>query len=355
MAYETFDDPPRSQRDGTDVPAGNHPDDLPEHLPEVRPPSVGFIVQLFLIPALIVAAVIGVYWLFGRLATSDQDWRELVVELRSTNPHRSWRAAEGLAWMLAADLNRPGEHDLTRNPEVARALTELFRERLQAGRSKDVLSQQVALAKTLGLLNQPDRVVPPLLEALGGRADYDPEVRKSAIQSIILIANRADEQSKKGRPALQQELLSQPGLLEGLIGLTREEEPVFRQMGAYALGLIPDPHAQERLRVLLADASPETRTNAAIGLARQDVTDGWPVFREMLKSSQPGRPRQPDDVMQLVALDNVLKAVELLAGEWTDPQRQELLALARPIAEDHREANIRVAAHSAVNALEAAK
>jgi hypothetical protein len=332
--------------------------DLPEHLPEVRPPSVGFIVQLFLIPAMIVAAVVGVYWLFGRLATSDQDWRELVVELQNTNTHRRWRAAVGLAQLLEADLNRPGKQDLTKNPEIARALTELFRERLAAGRSQEDISQQVFLATTLGYLDQPDIVVPPLLEALDGRADHDAEVRKAAARSIFFIAGRAAEQKKEGQPALQEELISQPGLLEGLIELTREEEPVFRHMGAFALGLIPAPQAQQRLRVLLADGDADTRANAAIGLARQGLTDGWPVFREILKAARPGGQKASDegesDEGDLVALVNVLKAVEVLADQWTAPQRQELTSLIQPLAENHPEPSIRVAAHAALNELEAA-
>ena len=42
-------------------------------LPPVEPPSAGFIVQLFLIPALIVAVILGVYLLFGQLAASEME------------------------------------------------------------------------------------------------------------------------------------------------------------------------------------------------------------------------------------------------------------------------------------------
>ena len=51
----------------------------PEELPPVTPPSAGYIVQLFLIPALIVMAVVGVWALFGKLADSESDWQQLVI------------------------------------------------------------------------------------------------------------------------------------------------------------------------------------------------------------------------------------------------------------------------------------
>ncbi|MEZ6061328.1 MAG: hypothetical protein R3C19_13370 [Planctomycetaceae bacterium] len=72
------------------------PEDLrPEELPPVEPPSAGFIVQLFLIPALIVAAVIGVWALFGKLADSKTDWKQLVSELGSSNEHRRLASGSG--------------------------------------------------------------------------------------------------------------------------------------------------------------------------------------------------------------------------------------------------------------------
>src|SRR6187200_1181568 len=76
------------RRGSTPAPADNA---LPEHLPPVEPPSAGFIVQLFLVPAIIVAAVIGLYLLFGKLAAGDTDWRQLVSDIKSDNPNVRWR------------------------------------------------------------------------------------------------------------------------------------------------------------------------------------------------------------------------------------------------------------------------
>src|SRR5579872_6845052 len=76
---------------------------LPEELPPVQPPSAGFIIQLFVVPGLIVLAIVAVYVFFGKLATGEQDWKSQVIELRHPNEHRRWRGATGLAQILKAD------------------------------------------------------------------------------------------------------------------------------------------------------------------------------------------------------------------------------------------------------------
>ncbi|HLJ10121.1 MAG TPA: hypothetical protein VKU82_02975, partial [Planctomycetaceae bacterium] len=112
--------------------------ELPEELPPVRPPSAGFIVQLFVVPGLIVLAVVGVWLLFGKLATSEQDWKGLLIELQHPNKHRRWRGASGLAQMLKADqgLGSNGQQ-LSRNREIAQALSGALTEEVQRGGQSD--------------------------------------------------------------------------------------------------------------------------------------------------------------------------------------------------------------------------
>src|SRR5579863_10030498 len=133
-------------------------------LPPVEPPSAGFIVQLFVIPALIVLAVVGVWALFGKIASSQEDWRDLVEEIRNTNQHRRWRGANGLATLLVSDqrAGQNGEH-LASNPEIARALVGLFEEGLNGHSTRDDdLKQEAFLARTLGLLDTQATVLPAL-------------------------------------------------------------------------------------------------------------------------------------------------------------------------------------------------
>ncbi len=94
-------------------------------LPPVEAPSAGFIVQLFVIPAMVVAVVIVVWLLFGKLAGGERDAMEYVRLLRS--PNANWRAAFELASLiqndpkLASDPRLLGElvdllaHDLGQN------------------------------------------------------------------------------------------------------------------------------------------------------------------------------------------------------------------------------------------------
>ncbi|MCA9070160.1 MAG: hypothetical protein KDA84_14605, partial [Planctomycetaceae bacterium] len=165
-----------------------------EELPPVKPPSAGFIVQLFLIPMLIVGAIVGVYALFGRLAGGEQDWRTLVTELRNSNEHRRWRAANGLAQLLKADQDRGDEgQQLARNPEIAKALIEVLKEERSNTESvsrEQSLNHQQYLVTALGLLDQPKTVIPPLQEVLVSDTEKDGGVQLEALRSIPLIANR---------------------------------------------------------------------------------------------------------------------------------------------------------------------
>ena len=76
------------------------PATLPD-LPKVEPPSAGFVVQLFVIPAVVVVVVIIVWLLFGKLAGGERDAMEYVRRLRS--PAANWRNAFELASLIQHD------------------------------------------------------------------------------------------------------------------------------------------------------------------------------------------------------------------------------------------------------------
>ncbi|HUQ72515.1 MAG TPA: hypothetical protein VM165_23510, partial [Planctomycetaceae bacterium] len=144
--------------------------ELGNDLPPVQPPSAGFIFQLFVVPALIVLAVVAVWALFGRLAAGEQDWRALVQDLSSANPHVYKRAMFGLAQVLDTDRRLRKDTDPERlavNPQIATALSDLLQKQLrQAVQDEESLSVQVYLSRALGLLDVPETTVPVLIEAL---------------------------------------------------------------------------------------------------------------------------------------------------------------------------------------------
>lgn len=329
-------------------------------LPPVEPPSAGFILQLFVVPGLIVAAVVGVWLLFGKLASGEQDWQGLVVELKHPNPHRRWRAALGLGQILKADqdLGENGQY-LSNNREMAAALGDVTTAELtRNSQEEEDLKFLAFLTRTLGLFDTPDVVLPPLRR--GMQADYDRDIRKNALGAVAVIADRA---SRAGGIA------ASTGLTEDLLKVSADPDPLVRQLAAFTLGLFPEDAVRQRLEVMLDDSDRDTRVNAAIALARQHDSRGFRVFREVLTAevtpnpegsateSRPGEaghpaPRNsPLNFERFLAMKNSLFALEQLAGEFDSQQRRELLELLQPLADKHPEAKIRISARSALNAL----
>ncbi len=341
---------PGNPEPSAEVPNSSLPD--ADQLPPVKPPSAGFIVQLFLVPGLIVLVIVGVWALFGRLASGEQDWRKLTAELASTNEHRRWRAANGLAQMLRADAEEQGgSGELSRNPQIASALASLLREQLnRTSQREDDLNHQSFLVTTMAFLDVPQTVIPALRDAM--QPGRDREVRKNAVRSVAVIAGRSREQD---RP-----LPESPELKEDIIAVSREDDPLFRQLGAYTLGLLPGEVTRDRLEVMVDDPDPNTRTNAAIGLARQDSTAGLPVFTEILtEAAQPGKAPAANDpeaqereFEQFVSLKNSLKALDELQGEMTAEESREVVTLLRPIAEGYRHPEIQKEARRVLLSLE---
>jgi hypothetical protein len=330
--------PAESQRprDPFDERPNGPPDDAP--LPPVEPPSAGFIVQLFVVPALIVAAVIGVYLLFGKLASSDVDWRELVVDLRSGNPQTRWRGANGLAQLLEADSlrvrsARAGETPdppLTSDPELAAELALTLRQELgRAAEPSDGQSLLEYLIKSLGWMDVPEVVVPPLLEAY--EVVRDPFLRQQTLIALGMIAGRAQS---AGRP------LEDPALTELLLEASRTEEGVLRHLAIYDLGFLAGPEVEQRLEALLGDPDDKTRLNAAVGLARRNSTAAASVFESILSDAA----RQSFDPSVVTteaeanayfertqSAANALTAASLLGDALTPEQRRQFLALIEPL------------------------
>lgn len=317
---------------------------LPEDLPPVTPPSAGFIVQLFVVPGLIVVAIVAVWLLFGKLAAPDTDWRGQLVELQHPNEHRRWRGALGLAQMLKSDedLGEEGQH-LSRNRELAQALADVLQQELKKPVQGDDDEQkyQAFLARTLGLFDLPEAVFPALEQALS--PGIDREVRKNAIGAIAVITDRMTTAGRK---------VPADRFVEAIVQISTEDDPLIRQLCAYTLGLFSQPAALDRLEVLLEDSDRDTRINAAVGLARQGDPRCAGVLAEALAdSSQPVATGSSDEYKQFLVTKNALAAVEKLAGRLSDDRRSEIIALIEPLAREHREPKIRTVARTTLDAL----
>lgn len=314
--------------------------ELSNDLPPVQPPSAGFIVQLFVVPGLIVLAVVAVWFAFGNIAASEQDWRTLVEELQSPNGHIRNRAMYGLAQVLDQDRRRGdnGQH-LATNTEIASALSDqLTRELKSNSSSKESVAIQEYLTRALGYLDTPQLTMVPLRKSLESTRDV--EIRKSGVWSIATIAGRAFE---KGTP------LEDPETVDALVELSADSLPLMRQLAAFALGLFKSPAANDQLHVLLSNGDFKTCVNAAIALSRGGNTDGLSVLKQALTATPPEKP--DEQVEYYTILKNSLKAISSLGPKMSDGDRAEFREILRPLVNDHAEIRIRVDAQNALQGL----
>ena len=318
--------------------------DLPDDLPPVEPPSAGLIIQLFLVPAVIVAIVVGVYALFGQLATADFDWRQLVVDVQSENPHIRWRGALGLAQMLDADARRgESSQDLASNPEIAQALSELYLDRIHVtGPNEEELKQIEFLSKALGRMRDAEHVVPAFRHGMAEQRDH--EVRKHSLIGLAMVCGQFHS---SGTP------IDDPTLVDDVIAISRETEPLFRHQSAFVLGLLPSDAATARLNVLLEDSDLMTRVNAAISFARSDSLSGIQVFEELLTeavnwSLDPTQVHTEEEESEyfekMLMLVNSIKALDQLQPQFDSETRQRISQLLGDVTDSSRDPVLRTEA-----------
>jgi hypothetical protein len=154
----------------------------PDHLlPPVEPPSAGFLVQLFLVPGLIVAIIVGVWLTFHWLAHLGQDPQAYVRTLRRDNEGR-WQAALN----LANDLRGPGGAVLKADATLAGELGRILADESKSGRTGEQSQMlRVYLCRALGEFTIPEALA-PLLERAQDTAQ--PQVARAAIEAIAVLS-----------------------------------------------------------------------------------------------------------------------------------------------------------------------
>jgi hypothetical protein len=272
------------------------PATLPD-LPPVEPPSAGFVVQLFVIPAVVVVVVIIVWLLFGKLAGGERDAMEYVRQLRS--PSANWRLAFELASLIQHDPK------IGSDPLLLGELTDLLSSELD--RNEDPkLTQYVALTlgafRTLEARTNDGKSVDPLVpltRALGSK--YQTSIQIAAAASLAKQAARMNGQ------------LDDPRTVRGLGETATTAEPEVRQTAVYALGFFGGSNATQLLRERVrGDENRFVRYNAAIALARRGDPAAESTMREMLSTA---------DLNQVITLSsttekqNKIEAIELEAIE----------------------------------------
>lgn len=317
--------PNPSERVNDEVPVDSgYSLDLPNDLPPVEPPSAGMIIQLFLVPAVIVAVIVGVYTAFGTLASQELEWRQLVVDVKSENPHVRWRGALGLAQMLDADAQR-GERsqNLADNSEIASALIEVYAELIAQPNPTEEEEKQVEfLSKALGRMRVQTLILPVFRDGI--QSDREEGIRKHSLTGLAMLTGSVNTAGHS---------VSDPDLVAEVIEISRETNRLMRHQSTYILGLVDSPEAASRLEVLLLDSDQMTQVNAAIGLARSGSTAGYEVFQKLVQdgaswkldpSGVSTQEQESEYFERMLMLKNALQAIQELSGRFDKSQNSQL-------------------------------
>ncbi len=244
-----------------------------DSLPPVHPPAGRFFVQLFLVPMVIVAMIVGVWFLVASLANRRVDPETLVTGIERLNAD-SWQKA--LA--LARELRDPRNEELRHDEELAGRLTELLDVQIDKA-SENRLA--VWLCGALGWF-QIDTGAQALARAASTeRKPKDVVVRIAALSAIGTLMDQLPSEQAADQPEMLQAVLKGTEMKEEG-GEEQVDRGLLRSTAAFVLGVFPQEEATERLVLLLQDPSLDVEFNAAIGLARRGDTRALPLLKIML-------------------------------------------------------------------------
>ena len=243
-----------------------------EGLPEVTPPSTGFLMQLFVYPLAIVCAIALVVVLVRWVSTTGSNPYDYVEALERGGPER-WKAAYSLAMAMAStDETIKNDAQL-----AARLALVLDRELDQRYDDKDKKTESIHLrmylCQALGEFRVDDPL-PALLRAASEQlADDEVAARCTAIGAIARLAVNLREIDP----------IDSPEVIEEVLKASRDKETAVVRTAAVALGSLGGPRAIERLKELTSfDHHPSVRYNATVKLAGLGQAASIDVLLEML-------------------------------------------------------------------------
>jgi HEAT repeat protein len=303
------------------------PDDA---LPPVEPPSASFLVQLFLVPAIIVGIIVTVWLAFHWLAQLGNDPQAYVRQLRRNTEGR-WQAALN----LANDLRGPGGAKLKADPALAGELASILESEVVSGRpvggghsAEQSRTLCIYLCRALGEFVVPD-AAPPLMAR--AKAIDQPEIARAAVEALAVLATNLAAVDKG---------FTDPGSVTGaVLDATEAQDQGLRSSAAFALGVVGGGEARERLEVLCNYVNDDVRYNAALGLARLGGTAAWETLAEMLSlpdiAVKPGDDEaQADRYKRAMVVVNALKGVGLLVDDTAEPPPERITAAVAGLRED---------------------
>ena len=206
------------------------------------------VIPLFLLPLLIVAGSVGVFYLFGRLAQDRKTPEETLEEMMRVTGHRRWQ--------LALELSRSV---ILQSPET---LDPTFENRLiEVYRSSKPDEAQLRTYLTVALANIGHTASATLfVEALSRSTDSQEQ-----IYSLWALGKLKDP---AGATAIRPYLTS--------------EDPGLRKAAAFSLGFTGGRQDLPSLEHLLEDPIQDVQWNAALALANLGSDRGSSQIRSML-------------------------------------------------------------------------
>jgi HEAT repeat protein len=282
-----------------------------EEEPPTRQSTPFLVLQFFIFPMSIVAVCVGVFVVFGMIASEGKGAREHLTDVRTGGANRRWQAAYELAKVLQA-----GKDPALTDPVFTGEVVKVFDE---AGADDPRVRRYLALA--LGRIGDA-RAVPALLkavdEAAAGGSRADPETQVYAVWALGAIG---DAQA-----------------VPRLVTLARSEDAGLRKAAVHALGAFPNDASREALAAALSDPVTDVRWNAAVALARRRDAAAAPVLLSMMDRAALASVPGLTDEQRAEAMVQGIEAAAVLH----DPQLDETIKRLRDTDPDLK---VRQAAH----------
>jgi len=246
-------------------------------IPKEAPRNVLF--QFVIFPLGIVLVAVGIFFLFGKLATEEHTIPDYLNTIRSGSSHERWQAA----YQLSKSLKR-GE--AARYPNLEQDVASIY---IQSKTDDPRIRRYLSMV----LGNLGDRRATPLL--LDGLNDRDADNR---IYVLMALGELRDPLSI---PAIDK--------------AASDSDKDVRKTAYFTLGEIGNAAAVPALASGLEDEVPEVRWNAAMSLSRFNDRRAVPILREMVDRSRLNEVRdmredQKEDVMMMAM------APYVRLGQW---------------------------------------
>ncbi|MDX1961743.1 MAG: HEAT repeat domain-containing protein [Pirellulales bacterium] len=329
--------------------SGNYSPD--RALPPVQAPTTGFLVQLFVIPGLIVLAIVLVWLLFNWLAHMGSNPQAELAALKLNNAGR-WQSAYNLSEQLRQDQAGIIRGD----PKFAAELAGVLETSLAAeDNSGEAAKLRIFLCQALGMFTV-DQGVPALIKAAETAvAKKDPMLHNVALEALAntIVRNEAQQQLAKNANSPAAAIAPWPRQ-ERILGVLQtaaaNEDLRVRTRAAYVLGEFSSPAAAQTLTGMLYDKSWQVRFNAATSLAKRGDVAAIPVLVEMLEI-QPRElvdelppandnwqsPPSNEDLRRMVVKNGLQATLALRQANSAEPPANLMAAIERLTADPDRE------------------